>query len=299
MQLKHVFLAGFIAIAAQFDVSVSLYALPAQAAALSTEQMAAFQSKLTEAESSRDLLGRRSVCLMQHLTVQQQLNADRERELGQAMYLQIELERQVVQSEAAVKGYEDLVESENQNVQARRAVFEKARRERDEQADRLRTCSQILFFLPGICEGGEAVVKGFGWMNDAEREYREAQPRLRNAEEALAGVRNQLENNRRQLAAAQQSHVENQSAVKQLEEQITKLKAAISTINVKIQDFNVLVGTFTNTLKEATDVNIDDARVRQIDRLSGEIYDLTKEVPHFISSTETGLPDETRQACDS
>ncbi|WP_421400295.1 hypothetical protein [Agrobacterium fabrum] len=299
MQLRHVIFASIFAVTTQFDVPEMRYAPPAQAAAISIEQVAAFKSKLAQAEASRDLLGRRSVCLMEHLTAQQQLSADRERALGQAMYLQIELERQVVQSEVAVKGYEDLVQSENQNVQARRAVFEKARRERDEQADRVRTCSQVLFFLPGICQGGEAVVKGFGWMNDAEREYREAQPRLRNAEEALAGVRNQLENNRRQLVAAQQSHVENQSAVKQLEEQITKLKTAISTINVKVQDFNVLVGTFTNTLKEATAVDTDDAKIRQIDRLSAEIDVLTKDVPHFISSTESGLPDEAMRACGS
>lgn len=136
-------------------------------------------------------------------------------------------------------------------------------------------------------------------MNDAEREYRTAQPRLDNARAALEGVRNQLENNRRQLAAAQQSHAENEKAVKTLEEQITRLKATISTINVKVQDFNIQVGNFTSALKEASEVNPDDAKIRQVTRLSTEIDSLTKDVPQFISSTEAGLPDDAKKQCGS
>ncbi|MFK3780331.1 hypothetical protein [Agrobacterium sp. NPDC089420] len=299
MQLRHVLFAGLTVIATQFDITSMGQTPLANAAALTTEQVAAFQSRLEQAEASRDVLGRRSACLMEHLTAQQQLSADRERALGQAMYLQIELERQVVQSETSVKGFEELVQSESANVATRRAIFEKAQRERAEQADRVRTCSQVLFFLPGICPAGEAVVKSLGWMNDAAREYNAARPRLENAEKALADVRGQLENNRRQLAAAQQSHGENQKAVKQLEEQITRLKAAISTINVKVQDFNVQVGAFTGALKEASEVNPDDAKIRQVERLSAEIDGLSKDVPHFISSTEAGLPDEAKQRCGS
>ncbi|MCZ7467258.1 hypothetical protein [Rhizobium rhizogenes] len=299
MQLRHVIFAGLAAIAMQFDIPSMGQPAIANAAALTTEQVAAFQSKLEQAEASRELLGRRSVCLMEHLTAQQQLSAERERALGEAMYLQIELERQVAQSETAVKGYEELVQSESENVRARQAVFEKARRERDEQAKRVTICSGVLFFLPGICQAGDAAVKALGWMNDAEREYRIAQPRLDNARTALEGVRNQLENNRRQLIAAQQSHAENQSAVKNLEEQITRLKAAISTINVKVQDFNIQVSNFTNALKEASEVNPDDAKIRQVDRLSAEIDGLTKDVPQFISSTEAGLPEDARKQCGS
>ncbi|MCD4658749.1 MAG: hypothetical protein K8S26_01675, partial [Agrobacterium sp.] len=98
---------------------------------------------------------------------------------------------------------------------------------------------------------------------------------------------------------AQQSHAENQSAVKNLEEQITRLKAAISTINGKVQDFNIQVGNFTNALKEASEVNPDDAKIRQVDRLSVEIDGLTKDVPQFISSTEAGLPEGARKQCGS
>lgn len=299
MQLKHVVFAGLAAFAMQFDIPSMGQPAIANAATLTAEQTAAFKSKLEQAEASRELLGRRSVCLMEHLTAQQQLSADREKALGQAMYLQIELERQVVQSETSVKGYEELVQSENENVKARQATFEKARKERDEQAKRVKICSGVLFFLPGICQAGDAAVKALGWMNDAEREYRTAQPRLDNARAALEGVRNQLENNRRQLAAAQQSHAENQKAVKTLEEQITRLKAAISTINVKVQDFNIQVGNFTSALKEASEVNPDDAKIRQVTRLSAEIDGLTKDVPQFISSTEAGLPDDAKKQCGS
>ncbi|QCM13410.1 hypothetical protein CFBP6625_15545 [Agrobacterium tumefaciens] len=299
MQLRHVIFAGLAAIATQFDLPAMRYAAPADAATLSAEQLAVFQSKLEQAEASRELLGRRSVCLMEHLTAQQQISADREKALGQAKYLQIELERQVVQSESSVKGYEDLVRSESENVRARQATFEKARRERDEQAKRVRICSGVLFFLPGICQAGDAAVKAFGWMNDAERDYRTALPRLDNARSALEGVRNQLDNNRRQLAAAKQSHADNENAVKTLEEQITRLKAAISTINVKVQDFNTQVGNFTNALKEAREVNPDDAKIRQVNRLSAEIDGLTSDVPQFISSTEAGLPDDAKKQCGS
>lgn len=112
-------------------------------------------------------------------------------------------------------------------------------------------------------------------------------------------MRNQLDNNRRQLAAAKQSHAENENAVKTLEEQITRLKAAISTINVKVQDFNTQVGNFTNALKEAREVNPDDAKIRQVNRLSAEIDGLTSDVPQFISSTEAGLPDDAKKQCGS
>lgn len=299
MQLRHVIFAGLAAIAMQGDLPSLGWSSPANAASLTAEQTAAFQSKLEQAEASREVLGRRSVCLMEHLTTQQQISADHEKALGQAKYLQIELERQVVQSETSVKGYEDLVQSEGENVRARQATFEKARSEMEEQAKRVRICSGVLFFLPGICQAGDAAVKALGWMNDAEREFRIAQPRLDNARAALEGVRNQLENNRRQLAVAQQSHAENERAVKNLEEQITRLKAAISTINVKVQDFNVQVGNFTNALKEASDVNPDDAKIRQVNRLSAEIEGLTKDVPQFISSTEAGLPEDARKQCGS
>lgn len=299
IQLKHVVFAGLAAFAMNFDIPSMGQPTLANAATLTTEQTAAFQSKLEQAEASRELLGRRSACLMEHLTAQQQLSADREKVLGQAMYLQIELERQVVQSETSVKGYEELVQSESENVRARQATFEKARKEMDEQAKRVKICSGVLFFLPGICQAGDAAVKALGWMNDAEREYRTARPRLDNARAALEGVRNQLENNRRQLAAAQQSHAENQKAVKTLEEQITRLKAAISTINVKVQDFNIQVANFTSALKEASEVNPDDAKIRQVTRLSTEIDGLTKDVPQFISSTEAGLPDDAKKQCGS
>lgn len=297
MQLKNVIFASLVAITMQVDIPSMGQPTLANAAALTSEQAAAFQSKLEQAEASRELLGRRSVCLMEHLTAQQQLSADRERALGQALSLQIELERQVVQSEASVKGYEELVQSESDYVRSRYAAFEKARRETEEQAKRVKICSQVLIFLPGICQAGEAMVKALGWMNDAERELRAAQPRLRSAEEALAGVHKQLEDTRRQLESARQSHAENQNAVNQLEEQIIKLKAAISTINVKVQDFNIKVGNFTNALQEAREVNPDDAQIRQVTRLSEEIAGLTDSVPQFISSTEAGLPDEAKRRC--
>ncbi|WP_245483024.1 hypothetical protein [Agrobacterium sp. CNPSo 2736] len=297
IQLKHVVFAGLAAFAMQFDIPSMGQPALANAATLTAEQTAAFQSKLEQAEASRELLGRRSVCLMEHLTAQQQLSADREAALGQALSLQIELERQVAQSEASVKGYEEQVRSESEYVKTRYAAFEKARREMEEQAKRVKICSQVLIFLPGICQAGDAAVKALGWMNNAERELRTAQPRLRSAEEALAGVHKQLEDNRRQLESARQSRAENQNAVNQLEEQIIKLKAAISTINVKVQDFNIQVGTFSNALQDAREVNPDDAQIRQVTRLSEEIAGLTNSVPQFISSTEADLPDEAKRRC--
>lgn len=59
IQLKHVVFVGLAAIAMQFDIpSVGQPAL-ANAATLTAEQTAAFQSKLEQAEASRELLGRR------------------------------------------------------------------------------------------------------------------------------------------------------------------------------------------------------------------------------------------------
>ncbi|WP_454703385.1 hypothetical protein [Agrobacterium leguminum] len=130
------------------------------------------------------------------------------------------------------------------------------------------------FFLPGIARPVTLRSKPLR----AEREYRTAQPRLAPA----ARKRSQpLENNRRQRGG-QQSDAENQKAVKTRRSRSPRLKAAISTINAKVQDFNIQVGNFTSALKEASEVNPDDAKIRQVTRLSTEIDGLTKDVPHHF-----------------
>lgn len=269
----------------------------ADAAALSPEQIAAFEATLDRAETSRERLGRESGCLNAYLLQQQAESAERERALAEAMSRRTDLQQQLTEIESRLKGYEDLVRSEQQAVDAKRATLEKARRERDEQAERLKTCSQVLFFLPGICQAGESAVKGFGWMNDAEAEFRAAEPRLRNAEHALADIRNQLEDHRKQLDGAQQRQAEAEAAVRQIEALIVRTKAAIAVINTKVQDFNIAVTSVSETLKEAREVDPDDARLRQVARLSADLDDLSNKAPSVTATAQADLPEDARRAC--
>ena len=61
IQLKHVIFVGLAAIAMQFDIPSMGQPALANAATLTTEQVADFQSKLEQAEASRELLGRYNV----------------------------------------------------------------------------------------------------------------------------------------------------------------------------------------------------------------------------------------------
>lgn len=286
---------------AAFAVQLDLSALPrlssAAAASLSAEQISEFQTKLQQVEASRTRLGQWSACLSGVLVDQQAQSAERERALGQALARQLELEKQLAEKEALARGFEALVATETQKVAERHAEFARAQRERAEQARRLQDCERAMTFLRDICKLGEDAVKALGWMNDADAEFRAALPRLQQAEQVLNDARRELDGSRQRLTTAQQDHAASQASVREIETVIGQTKTAISTLHIRIHAFNTLSGDLSSTLEEAQEVNPDDARLRQVVRLSAEADRLNSEVPNFMAETQSALPDDARKRC--
>ncbi|MFD1743858.1 hypothetical protein ACFSE1_00115 [Rhizobium helianthi] len=286
---------------ASFAFQAGLLGLPANhlahADVLSSQQLEQFQAELQRVEDGRKGLTSQADCLKNFVVKQQEFVSERELALGEALNRQHALEARVAQLQQEFHGHAALLQAESVNMAQRAAAVEHARRERDEQAARLKTCNDVLFFLPGICKAGEEAVIGIGWMNNAEADLRAAEPRLREAQNGFNEVQQRLAQSSQQLAETQQDHQRIREVVTQTELTIAHTKAANSRINEKIQDFNRLAVNFSATLGDAADLDMDDVRLRTINRLIEEGRSLTSAMPAFIEVTRSELPEEARRTC--
>lgn len=269
----------------------------ANAEPLSAQQLEEFKSELQRVEEGRKGLTSQADCLEAFVVQQQEFVSGRELALGEALNRQNATQARVAQLQQEFQGHTVLLQQESLNMAMRAAAVEQARRERDEQAARLKTCNDVLFFLPGICKAGEEAVIGFGWMNNAEADLRSAEPRLREAQNGLNEVQQRLEQSNRQLAETQQEYQQIRDVVTKTELTIAHAKAANSRINEKIQDFNRIAVNFSATLGEAADLDMDDVRIRTVNRLIEEGRSLTSAMPAFIEATRSELPEEARRTC--
>lgn len=297
MRIRHCLVVPF-AFAALFGASVYPHANDSLAAALSAEQSASYKSVLEQARQGRDVVLRLGECLAGYLADLQDQVAKSEQALGEALRRQKLGNEQALAIQARQLVVEEEARLDAEKVRAQASEFEQARAEQQEQAEALSDCQVWAWGDPlDACKWGEDLFKSLHWMKDAEAELGVAQERLRGAEEAMRQTQGQLLETRQQLAEAEQDSEVNRVSIAGIEALISTASKERSAVNIKIQDYNILILAFEQTLEAASAVDTDDARIRQVNRLSAEINTLTTGAPAFVAATELSLPEDVKQKC--
>ncbi|MGL3606252.1 hypothetical protein ACSV9I_07045 [Rhizobium sp. G187] len=249
------------------------------------------------AVEARNTLERHASCLVDYVGKLEAITADQERALGDSIQRQRDSEAELARFRQEVEGFAAEAERERNKMEEHRANVERAARERDEQAERLKVCRDVFFLFPDICNAGEDVVKQLNWMNDAQADLNAAEPRLQEAIGAWEQARQRLDASTQQASNAQQQLAEAQNAVARTESAIASTKLVASQVREQIQPFNTLIAEFSTSLDEAADLNLDEARWRTLRRVSSETSALAASLPEFVRATQSALPEEAQRSC--
>lgn len=277
--------------------SAFIFSDQAMARQIEESELQAFKQNLETAVEARNSLEQHARCLVDYVGRLEAITADQERDLGDAIQRQRDTEAELARFRQEVEGFAAEAERQRNTMETHRANVERAARERDEQAERLKVCRDVFFLFPDICNVGEDVVKQLNWMNDAQADLIAAEPRLREAIDAWEQARQRLDSSTQKASNAQQQLADAKNAVAQTESAIASAVLVASQVREQIQPFNALVAEFSTTLSEAEDLNLDDARWRTLKRLSSETSALAASLPDFVRATQSALPDEARRSC--
>lgn len=239
----------------------------APTAALSTQEIARYQSQLADARSRQSALGGALECLVSRDAVLVARRDAGQLRLGEMRQREPALRATVAREQAACDEYRETLRHEERNLEQLRGEHRALQMKRAAQEQAVRECKASFWTINALCDAAADIAHWIGAFERTEGQVRALESRLDRNRQALQDAQARLQQSRGTLEQASAALGELDARIRHTEGEIGAVQAELSALRGQAQAHQTLLDEFTDALAQARLIDTDDDRARTARRL--------------------------------
>lgn len=230
---------------------------------LNAQDIARYQSQLTDARTRQSTVGSALSCLAARDAVLVTRRDASQIRLGEMRKREQELRADVAREAAARDGHRDALQQEERNLEVLHHELAELRAKRAAQEQAVRECKSKLWIVPfPACDLADSIVHLTGLFKELDERIHTTERRVDQARQEMNHAASQLEQVQGQLDQTTAAATALDAEIRDTEHEIGVTQAEDSALRGEAHAYQLLLDDFTDALEQAAQIDTDDGRMR-------------------------------------